>query len=127
MEVQHIHLHCGHTVEIALEHVERNKVAADIDQQSPPGKPRLIPDRDHRHSKSTGSGLNQLQERLQSIQRSEWRGRSKLSARFTDHQLIGLVLTQLLSFLASMLRTNLERRVRRIVSPLQEANACKLR
>ncbi len=40
--VQHVHLYRGHAVEIALEHLERNEVAADVDQHAAPGKAGLI-------------------------------------------------------------------------------------
>ena len=38
MPVQHVHFHRGHTVKIALEHVDGNEVAADVDHRAAPGK-----------------------------------------------------------------------------------------
>ena len=46
MPMQNIHLHSGHSVEVAFEHVERNEVTADVDEQAAPGEPGLILDRD---------------------------------------------------------------------------------
>src|SRR5260370_30301331 len=41
--VQNIHLHRGHSVQVALEDVQWNEMAADIDEQAAPGEARLIP------------------------------------------------------------------------------------
>ena len=45
MPVQHVHLYRSHCVEIALEYIEWNEVAADVDQRAAPGKAGLIFDR----------------------------------------------------------------------------------
>ena len=52
MPVKYVQLHRGHAVEIALEHIERDKVAADVDHQSAPGKARAVVDRNRRHGKA---------------------------------------------------------------------------
>src|SRR5258708_305696 len=52
MKVDNIHLYRRHSVKVALEHVEWNEVASNVNEQAAPGKPRLIRYRDCRHNKS---------------------------------------------------------------------------
>src|SRR4029077_13434006 len=57
MPVKYIELHRCHSVQIALEHIEGNKVAAYIDHQSPPRKTWFVLDGDPRHGKA-GCGVS---------------------------------------------------------------------
>src|SRR5216684_5957090 len=58
MKVENIHLYRRHSVNVALEHVEWNEVASNVNEQAAPGKPRLIRYRDGRHNKSIRSGFD---------------------------------------------------------------------
>src|SRR3984893_6410610 len=71
MQMQNIHLHCGHSIQIALKNAQWNEVPANINQQSAPGKPWLILYRDCRHSKSVHARFDQLQEGLQSVKNAQ--------------------------------------------------------
>ena len=62
--VQHVHFHRGQTIHIALEHVERNEMPADVDEQPSPGKTRLIFDGDCRDDESGRSDFDQLEKCL---------------------------------------------------------------
>src|SRR6267378_6790597 len=72
--VQNIHLHRCHSIEVALEHVQRNEVAADINKQTPPGEPGLILNRHDGHSKSVWGGFHKLQEGLKAMQNTQRTG-----------------------------------------------------
>src|ERR1700686_1514766 len=62
MPVEDVHFYCGHSVEVAFEHVERNEVAADVDQQPAPGKARLVPDSHRGGCESGWSDLYELKK-----------------------------------------------------------------
>ena len=68
--VQHIHLDGSHGIEISFENFHRLEVAADIDQQSAPGKSRLILDLDSRQKISVAIALKQLQKSLEAAERT---------------------------------------------------------
>ncbi len=55
MPVKHVQLHRRHAVQVALQNVERDKVAANINHQSPPGKARAVFDRKLRARQSQRS------------------------------------------------------------------------
>src|SRR3984893_1939918 len=38
MQMQNVHLHGSHSIQIALKHIERNKVTANVNEQSAPGE-----------------------------------------------------------------------------------------
>ena len=80
MPVQHVHLHGGHAVEIALEHVDGNEVAADVDQRAAPGEAGLIFDGDGGDGESGGRDLHELKKCLQAVKRAE-RGRARAALR----------------------------------------------
>ena len=94
MEVQNIHLHRRHTVEVSLEHVEWNEVAANIDEQAAPGKPGPVFDGDGRQSKSIRAGPHKLKECLKTMQDPERIRRRELSSRFGHCQLVRLILAE---------------------------------
>src|SRR5260370_26978412 len=58
MPVQDVHLYRGHAIDVALENVERGKVAADVNEQSAPGKAWLVFDGDGGHGKAGGARLD---------------------------------------------------------------------
>src|SRR6267142_6005400 len=66
--VQNIHLHRCHSIEVALEHVQRNEVAANVNKQTPPGEPGPIPNRHNGNSKSVCGGFHKLKEGLKAMQ-----------------------------------------------------------
>ena len=71
MPVKYVYFHRGHPVQVALEDLHRNKVAADVDHQPAPGKPRLVLDRDRRHHEAGRNVFDQLQERLEPVQNAQ--------------------------------------------------------
>ena len=71
MPVKDVQLHCRHAVEVALENVERDKVAAHVDHQSAPGKARAVFDGNCGHGEALARGLHQLQKSLQSAHDAE--------------------------------------------------------
>ena len=46
--VEDVHLHRGHAVDVALDHVDRLEVAAHVDHQAAPGEARLVLNVDER-------------------------------------------------------------------------------
>ncbi len=58
MPVQDVHLHGGHAVHIAFEHVERDEVAADVDEQSAPREAGLVFDGGGGDGEAGGGGLD---------------------------------------------------------------------
>ena len=78
--VHDVHLHRRHSIQVALEHVQRNEVTADVDEQAAPGESRLILDRDRRYGKSLPGGFHQLQECLKAVQNAQRIWRRKLRA-----------------------------------------------
>src|SRR6266849_897425 len=94
--VQDIHLHRCHSIEVALEHAQRNEVAADINEQATPGKPGPILNRHDGNSKSVCGGFHKLKEGLKTMEDTERIGRCELRTCLTDYQLIGFILTEFL-------------------------------
>src|SRR5258708_474881 len=58
MKMENIHLYRRHSVNVALEHVEWNEVASNVNEQAAPGKPRPIRYRDGWHNKSIRPGFD---------------------------------------------------------------------
>src|SRR6202040_3774923 len=84
MPVKYVELYCGHAVQVPLKDVERDKVAADVNHQSAPGKTRTIIDNDRRRSEAFARGRHQLKKGLQPAHHAE-RGRcAQLGARISD-------------------------------------------
>src|SRR5208283_4259622 len=109
MPVQHIHLYRSQAVDVAFEHVERDEVAADIDEQAAPRKARLIFDGDGGGSESGRRDLDELQKRLQAAQDAERRGRSELRAGVGDGQFVRFILAEFLYDRAAVVGMNLQR------------------
>src|SRR6266852_5837746 len=87
--VQTIHLYSCHSIEVALEHVQGNEVAADVNRQTPPGKPGPILNRHDGNSKSVCGGFNNLKEGLKAMEDTQRIGCCELRTRLADYQLIG--------------------------------------
>src|SRR6266478_3736716 len=94
--VQNIHLHSCHSIEVALEHVQRNEVAADINEQTTPGKPGPILNRHDGNSKSVCGGCHQLKKGLKTMQDTQRTGCGELRAWLADYQLIRFILAEAL-------------------------------
>jgi hypothetical protein len=106
MPVQNVHLHGGHTVEVALEHVQRNEVPAHIDEHAPPGKPRLIFYGDGRHGEAGGRDLDKLKKGLQAVQHAQRRWRGELSRGIGNGQLVRFILPEFLHGFAAVVGVN---------------------
>src|SRR3954468_2381221 len=96
MPVQHIHLHGGHAIKIALEHVDWDEVAADIDEHAAPGEARLIFDCDRRESKAIRGDLHRLKKSLQSIKGSQRSWSHNFRARASHGELVRFIFSQFL-------------------------------
>src|SRR5712691_11107362 len=100
--VQDIHLHRCHSIEVALEHVQRNEVTADINEQTTPGKPGPILNRHDGNSKSVCGGFHKLKEGLKAMEDTQRIGCCELRTRLADCQLIGFILTEFLHSLSTL-------------------------
>src|SRR3954464_1473988 len=106
MPVQNIHFHGGHAVQVALEDIERDEVATDVDQHAAPGGSRLIFDGDCGNGESGRSDLGELGERGQSAQYTERRRSIDLRARGSDGQFVRFILSQLLYGFSTVIGVN---------------------
>jgi hypothetical protein len=61
--VKYVELDRRHTVQIALQNVERDKVAPGINHQSPPGKARAVLNRNRGHGEACARGLAPVAEK----------------------------------------------------------------
>ena len=71
MPVENVHFYRFHSVQVALNDIQRNEVASGIDHQSAPGKSRRVMNRDHRHREAVGRRFHQLQKSLQAVHSSQ--------------------------------------------------------
>ena len=110
MPVEDIHLHRSHSVDVALEHVDGNEMAAHIDQQAAPREARLVIDGDGGRGKSGGSDLHELKKSLQPAQDAQRGRRRELRAGIGDGQFVRFILIELLYGLAAMVGVNLQSR-----------------
>src|SRR6267378_6417680 len=78
VQVQDIHLHRCHSIEVALEHVQRNEVATNVNEQAAPGESRLILNCHDRHGKSVCGDFHQLKEGLKAVQNAQRIGGGEL-------------------------------------------------
>src|SRR5579864_2773490 len=78
--VKNVQLDRGHSVEIALDHVEWHEMAAGVDHQTAPRKARLVLNRDCGNGEALRRDLDELQESLQPAHDAEGRGRAQFSA-----------------------------------------------
>src|SRR4029077_5299930 len=90
VQVHNIHLHRSHSIHVALEHVERNEVTADVNEQAAPGEPGLVFYGDGRHGEAGRSDFDELEESLQSMQNAQGRWRVELGSGIGNCQLIRL-------------------------------------
>src|SRR5690348_1162974 len=81
--VQNVHLHGSHPVEVALENVERDEVAADVNQQAAPGKTGLVFNSDGGSGESGGRYGDQLKKGLQATNGTQHSGCCELRARIS--------------------------------------------
>ena len=92
MPVEDIQFDRRHAVEVAPQNLERNEVAANVKHQSPPGKARLVFNRERGNGESIGSDVDELQKRLQSAHRAKGGGCIQLGVAVGDIEGVGLVL-----------------------------------
>ncbi len=109
MPMQHVHLHGGHAVEVALHHIERDEVTANINQEAAPCKARLVVDTQDRHGKSGRSRFHQLQEGLQAVQHAQRSPGGESRARWSQLKRVGFVLAEFLNFAAGVFAANHQR------------------
>src|SRR5260370_25821425 len=114
MQVNHVQSCRRHAVEVELEHIERDEMAADVNHQAAPAKTRLILNRDCRRCETIGRYFDQLQECFQSMHHTERRGGLKLSPRSAHWQAVRFILSELLDIFAGMFGMDYQRSVRRV-------------
>ena len=110
MPVQHVHFYRSHAVNVALKHVERDEVAADVDQQAAPGKARLVLDGDRGGRESSGSDLHELKKRLQPAHGAQRGRRRELRSGIGNGQFVRFILPKFLHGFAAVVRMDLQRR-----------------
>ena len=71
--VQHVELGQRHPVDGALDHFDRDEVAAGVDQHPAPAEARRVGDRRHLQRVAVGVHLVQLQQRLEAADRADHR------------------------------------------------------
>src|SRR3954452_3462921 len=69
--VKDVQLHGGHAIEIAVEDLDRQEMAAYIEHQTTPGKARLILNGERRDGESLGGHFHELQECLETAHGTE--------------------------------------------------------
>src|SRR5258708_37913162 len=94
MPVQHVELHRFHPVKIALEDVDRNEVAGDIDQQSTPGETRPVFNGHSRDGEAVLVRLHELQESLHSAHQTKRIGSVQMDFSRSDLQTVGFIFAQ---------------------------------
>src|SRR5260370_36985787 len=107
--VQNIHLHRRHSVQVALEDVERNEMAADVNEQTAPRKEWLVLYCDGRDGESLPGGFHELKQCLKPAQKAKRICRRELRVRLADGQPVRLILSDFLHFLAAMFSLNQQR------------------
>src|SRR5215470_10649239 len=109
MQVQDVQLNGRHGINIPLDDVERDEMAADVDHQAAPGETRLVFDVDGRRSKTVRRRLDELKEGLEPVKHAErvWGGKRR--ARGGNVEGIAFVFSQFRDRLACAVRTNGER------------------
>src|ERR1700730_5947630 len=65
MPVKYVQLDRGHAVQVALDYIHRDEVAAGVNHQPPPGKARTVLDGNGRRGEACACGGDQLQKSLQ--------------------------------------------------------------
>ena len=106
MPVQNIHLHGSHAVEIALQHLNRDQVAADVNEQAAPREARLVFDRDDGDRESGGGRLNQLEKSLHSVKNAERSRCRKRRAGAANRKFVRFILPELLDLVATVFGVN---------------------
>ena len=120
MPVEDIHLDGFHAVEVALEDVERNEMAADVDHESAPCETRLVLNGDGRSGETVRRYFDELEKCLQSAEHAERICGVELCAGRSDFERVGFVLAEFLNFFAGVVGVNHQRRLRSIASGLWE-------
>src|SRR5436309_682980 len=85
MPVQNVELHGFHSIEIALDDLDRHKVARDINEQAAPGKTGLVVDGKRGQCKYGGQQRyehNHSQQRTPNVVQHQFTYRSGLQVRF---------------------------------------------
>src|ERR1700677_261602 len=114
MPVKYVQLYCGHAVQVALQRIERDEVASNVDHQSTPGKPRLVLNGNCRSNKAVGGSLYQLQKCLQPAHDSESRRCFELRTRCADLQRVRFIFTEFLYCLSLVFAVNDQRGLSRV-------------
>src|SRR5215469_196637 len=106
MQVQDVQLNGRHGINIPLDDVERDEMAADVDHQAAPGETRLVFDVDGGRHKTVRRRLHELKEGLEPVKYAErvWGGKRR--ARGRNIEGIAFVFSQFLDRLACAVRAN---------------------
>src|SRR6266446_5568011 len=104
MPMENVHLRRFQAVQIALEYIERNKVAAYVDHQPTPGKARLVLNRDRRSVETVRRDVHQLQQSLQRVHSAKRRWRFDVRAICGNRERVGLIFAEFLNLFAGVVR-----------------------
>src|SRR5436853_6859821 len=88
MPVKDVELDCGHRIQISFENFHRLVVAGDVDEQTAPGKARLILDLNSRQIISVPLALKQLEKSLQAASPTYHRRRDQPSLLVVHFQTV---------------------------------------
>src|SRR6266446_4266737 len=111
MPMENVHLRRFKAVQIALEYIERNKVAAYVDHQPTPGKARLVMNDERRSGEAVRRDFHQLQKCLQPVHGAQRRWRFDLRAICRNRQRVALVFAEFLNLFAGVARVHGQRRL----------------
>jgi hypothetical protein len=94
MPVKHVELHGGHSVQIALDHLDRHPVARNVQHEAAPGETGTVFDMNGGYVEALRAGPDQLREGLETVERAGNRGGLEARAIGGDVQSIRLVFAQ---------------------------------
>src|SRR5215469_17863428 len=95
--MEHVELYGFHTIQIALENVEGNKVTRHVDHQTTPLKARSVLDADRGSGEAIGRDGNQLKKRLKTAKSAERVCGVKFGAGGCHFECVGFVFTDFLN------------------------------
>ena len=92
--VEDVQLHRGHRIQVALHHLDRHPMARNVHQQPAPREARPVVNAHRWRLEAGGSGLDQLRESFQPVQRAIHSGGLQQRPFGRDRKLVGFILAQ---------------------------------
>ena len=110
VKVQHIELHGGHGIKVALQNVLGHPMAGHVNDQATPGEPRVVLDLHARRTESLRIESDELQKGLDSSQHAHRRGCRDASLSRPNFELVGFIFFDGLDLLPRVIAVEHERR-----------------